>query len=230
MAFEVFPWNEWIRLLIGGDEALFLNGLRRAVYGSRFLRGKSAEALRRDYGADDVRDEIVQEVALRTLHLWDASGNRSNEEIARYVAATITHALNDRYRRAQRERVLFLSSDAPPGESESAHRDTPDLKPTPEAEWIGKQFVEALQRELTPLQSSILRGHERFGLGPHSSRDLAIIRGVSVKAIEKQVGVVRRKVIKFALNNGYLSPGGNQVGDNRVAKTATETHEGGAGG
>lgn len=225
MAFEVFPWNEWIRLLIGGDEAPFLNGLRRAVYGHRFLRGKSSEDLRRDYG-DDVREDIMQEVALQTLHLLDAAGRRSDEDIARYIVTTLRNTVINRYRRAQRERLLLLSSDGDPSdESESAYRNTPDLKPTPEAELMDKQFVDSIQRLLTPQQAFILRSYKNFGLGSYSAQDLALMRGVSIKAIEKQVGIVRRKVIEFALKNGYRTLGGNPVRDDRAAKTAADTPE-----
>lgn len=224
MAFEVFEWNEWIRLLLGGDEAPFLYGLRRAVYGYRFLRGRSAEDLRRGYGSEGEREDIFQDVVIQTLHLLDATGKRSDEEISREISIIIRNVVKRHYRRGRRENRLFLSYDGGHSDTgEPAHLDTPDLKPTPEAQLIGKQFVALIQSELTPYQAFILRGYERFGLGPYSAQELATIRGVSVKAIEKQVKVVRGKIIEFALKNGYRKPGGNPVRDDRAAKAAADT-------
>ena len=227
MAFEVFPWNEWIRLLIGGDEAPFFNGLRRAVYGYRFLRGKSAEDLRRDYGDDDVREDLVQDVALRTLHLLDVAGGRSDEDLARYIATTIRNVVTDRHRR-QRNKMLYLSDNSGSSsdfsdERKSVYHNTPDLKPTPEAELMSKQLINSIQRLLTPRQVSILRGYEGFGIGPYSTLDLALMGEVSIKAIEKQVSIIKRKVRKFALDNGYLTPGDNPVRDAQAAKNMSGT-------
>jgi RNA polymerase sigma factor (sigma-70 family) len=228
MAFEVFPWNEWIGQLVSGNEVPFFNGVRRAVYGYRFLRGKSAEDLRRDYG-DDVREDIVQSVAIKTLHVLDAwASGRSDQEIAASVMIIIRNEVTDCYRRRQREKLLFLSEDSAPSTDrpttqESAYRNSPDLKPNPETEFMNKQLINSIYKLITPQQAFILSNYRGFGLGTLSAEDLANRDGVSVKTIEKRVKTIKRKIREFALSNGYLTPGDNSVYEGRLAKTMAET-------
>jgi DNA-directed RNA polymerase specialized sigma24 family protein len=225
MAFEVFPWNEWIEQLVSGDEAPFFDGLRRSVYGYRFLRGKRAQELRRDYG-DDLREDIVQAVALKTLRVMDAwAGRRSDEEIAASIMTIIRHEVTDCYRRRLREKTLFLAEDSNssgdrPSALESAYRNAPDLKPTPEAEFMLKQFIRSIYALVTPRQAFILSNYRGFGLGTLSARALADECGISVKGIEKHVTIIKQKIRKFALLSGYLE------GD--MAEVAAEPHRAGA--
>lgn len=209
MTFEVFPWNEWIRMLVAGDETHFFNGLRRAVYGYKFLRGKRADEIRREYG-EDVKEDIFQTVALKTLQVLDTlGGSLTDDQIGAFIMTIIRNEVSDCYRRRLRENMIFRTTDylADGGHdsADSAWRDTLDLRPSPETELIRKQFIDSIYKLLTPRQQFILNNYKSFGLGSWSGKTLAEKYDVSVKTIEKDVASIRHKIKAFAVHSEYLN-------------------------
>ncbi len=189
MAFEVFPWNSFIDLVIEGNAEPFMKGLSRAVAGNSFFKGKSSAEIYIEYGIE--LKDMVQTTALELFDkgVLDDFRRRelSDREIAGEIIVRIRSEIIDAFRKRQREKETFVDA------TDKLLRTIHDEASSPEDELISKGTVESIIDRLgSKRRSFVLRNYRKFYIGEMEGSELANVLGVSIQTINKDVSEIKR--------------------------------------
>lgn len=196
---EIFPWNSWIR---SGDEISLYDGVRKAVNGSQFFRGKSVADLCSDYGTD-IRDDVVQEVALRVFKRLPTYIGKSDEDIAIDIRTITKRLIIDIFRKRKVKNTENLNDDTV---EDFSPRHSLDTKPSPAKELERKQLITLIRSHLRPRLEFVLEHYNAFGIGFMSGEEIAFHLNVSVKSVDVYVAEIRRIAHRVMIESGYLQP------------------------
>jgi RNA polymerase sigma factor (sigma-70 family) len=213
MQYKTFPWNEWIALLLAGDEAPFFEGLMKAVNGAACFRGKNTSEVHREYGLD-AREEIFGKLALKMWEgLIDEFRTRaySDSHIAAYIMKTIKNMSTDLYEKQQRMRFVALPGADAAGkegqnrEGAAAVWKLADARPTPEAELQNRELDDLLKKiatRFTPRQVAIFDEYKAFD-GELSGAQLAARFGISIQRINQEIAQIKKVIRAAAVDVGF---------------------------
>jgi hypothetical protein len=197
MAFEVFPWNEWIQLVIAGRAEAFVRGLTRAVGGSVFFRAKRSSEIRMEYGVEV--EDVVQTLALELLdkRVLDDFIRRalSDEEIAVEITVRIRSRIVDAFRKRQRESQTFVAA-ADDNLFETRTSQRPESQ---ERTLLMKETVELISSKLdSDRRTFIFKNYRKFTMGDLDTSQLAGALGVSIQTIHKDISEIKKIIRNVA--------------------------------
>lgn len=180
-----------------GDPSSFIDGLRRAVFGSAFFKRKGTAGTYRQIGEADPED-ILQNIWLELhktgiLYSYIDEG-LSDEQIAARISRRIKSRIIDAWRARRRENATFCSS----VDEDELLRYLPDGRPSPEDEAMGKGLINLIENRLTKRQLFILHNYERFGKGDMQRTQIAKKFSVSVQMIDKEISRIRIIILESA--------------------------------
>ena len=196
MPYQTFPWSSWIESLKRGEPELFLEGLRKAVFGSVFFRGKNDRDIYAQY-AGISQDDIIQNVwlelvATNVIFSYQDAG-MSDEDIGARIVTRIRSRIIDAARKAIRHAATFSSVS-----EDDYWMNVSDGRPSPESDLINKRLINAILTQLSPRQTFILKNFEKFGIGEMRRDELAHEFHISVQMIDKEIRRIKTKIRTIA--------------------------------
>jgi hypothetical protein len=196
MAYESFPWNSWIDSLEEGNSLLFFNGLRKAVFGCGFFKGKTDAEIYQQFGEinqEDILQIIWLELVERgTIYSYQDEG-LTDEEIATRIVVRIKSRIIDSARKRLRRASTFGSS----AEDEPLEN-MPDYRPSPEDDLINQDLINLVKNRLTSRQLIILNDYERFGIGDKQREEIAKSLNLSIQMIDKEIAKIKMTLREIA--------------------------------
>lgn len=196
MAYETFLWNSWIDSLEEGNSLLLFNGLRKAVFGCSFFKGKTDAEIYQQFGEIN-QDDILQIIWLELVERGTIYSYKdealTDEEIATRIVVRIKSRIID----SARKRLRRVSTSGLSAEDESLEN-MPDHRPSPEDDLINQDLISLVKNRLTSRQLIILNDYERFGIGDKQREEIAKSLNLSIQMIDKEIAKIKTTLREIA--------------------------------